>query len=70
MESMCVKCGKCEKHCPQNIPIRDSLVQVKKRMEPFGFKPVRALVKKICEIARMRKDIRKIRIRRNKIGST
>ncbi len=31
--SLCVKCGKCEKHCPQGIPIRDKLEQVAKTYE-------------------------------------
>ena len=30
---LCVKCGKCEQHCPQHIPIREQLDQVKKRFE-------------------------------------
>ena len=33
----CVKCGLCEKKCPQHIKIPDELVKVKKRMEPFWF---------------------------------
>jgi predicted aldo/keto reductase-like oxidoreductase len=33
--SLCVKCGKCESHCPQNISIMKELVSVKKRMEPW-----------------------------------
>jgi uncharacterized protein len=36
--SNCIKCGECEKHCPQHIQIRDSLNAVHKRMEPFWFK--------------------------------
>jgi predicted aldo/keto reductase-like oxidoreductase len=35
---LCVKCGACEKHCPQNIPIRAMLENVQKRLEPFYFK--------------------------------
>lgn len=35
----CIKCGKCETHCPQHIQIRDSLEVVAKHMEPFWFKP-------------------------------
>ncbi|MCI9082868.1 MAG: aldo/keto reductase [Lachnospiraceae bacterium] len=31
--SKCLKCGKCEQHCPQNISIRKELEQVKKHME-------------------------------------
>ena len=30
---LCVKCGKCELHCPQHLPIRDALDSVKKRLE-------------------------------------
>ena len=30
---LCVKCGRCEQHCPQHIPIRDRLDDVKKRLE-------------------------------------
>jgi predicted aldo/keto reductase-like oxidoreductase len=33
--SLCVKCGKCESHCPQNISIMNELVNVKKQMEPW-----------------------------------
>jgi len=30
---LCVKCGKCEQHCPQHIPIRERLDDVKRRLE-------------------------------------
>jgi len=33
--SRCVKCGKCETHCPQNISIMKELVNVRKKMEPW-----------------------------------
>jgi predicted aldo/keto reductase-like oxidoreductase len=36
--SLCKKCGLCEKHCPQNIPIRESLGDAAKEFETFGFK--------------------------------
>jgi predicted aldo/keto reductase-like oxidoreductase len=32
---LCVDCGKCESHCPQHLPIRKSLKQVARRMEPL-----------------------------------
>jgi len=32
---MCVKCGKCESLCPQNIAIMKELVKVHRRMEPW-----------------------------------
>lgn len=31
--SRCIRCGKCEQHCPQNIAIRRELAQVVKHME-------------------------------------
>lgn len=35
--SNCTGCGACEPHCPQNIPIRESLRLVRRRMEPWWF---------------------------------
>ncbi len=45
--STCIKCGKCEKHCPQHIQIRDSLKTVTSRMEPFWFKTAMKLFVKL-----------------------
>jgi uncharacterized protein len=45
--SSCVKCGLCEKRCPQHIAIRDSLVSVTKRLEPFYLKPILRLATKL-----------------------
>jgi len=33
--SLCIKCGKCESHCPQHISIMKELVTVRNKMEPL-----------------------------------
>jgi len=43
--SLCKQCGKCEKACPQHIPIREKLREVAADMEPAIAKPVIGLVR-------------------------
>lgn len=40
--SLCKKCGKCERQCPQHLPIRDSLEEVQKSMEDVRFQAMKA----------------------------
>ena len=34
----CVGCGKCEKHCPQGIPIREKLKEADRALRPLPYK--------------------------------
>ena len=36
--SQCIRCGKCEQHCPQSIPIRDKLQEADRALRPLPCK--------------------------------
>ncbi len=36
--SQCIKCGKCEQHCPQSIPIREKLQEADRALRPLPYK--------------------------------
>jgi predicted aldo/keto reductase-like oxidoreductase len=47
--SKCVKCGRCEKLCPQKLPIINNLSDVKKRLEPLPMMMALVLARKITK---------------------
>ena len=44
---LCVKCGKCEQHCPQHLPIREALDRVRRRLENPAYKLAAAVAPRI-----------------------
>jgi predicted aldo/keto reductase-like oxidoreductase len=36
--TQCIRCGKCEQHCPQSIPIRDKLREADKALRPLPYR--------------------------------
>jgi predicted aldo/keto reductase-like oxidoreductase len=44
---LCVKCGKCEAHCPQHLEIIKYLGDVRGRMEPFWLRGAGAVIRAV-----------------------
>ncbi|MBO7613636.1 MAG: 4Fe-4S dicluster domain-containing protein, partial [Treponema sp.] len=44
--SACIGCGKCEKHCPQEIPIRQMIKKAEKKVSPWYMKAAITVAKK------------------------
>ncbi len=55
LASLCKQCGKCEKACPQKIPIREKLREVAEDMEPAVLKPAMWAVRKFYSLRGRRK---------------
>ena len=51
----CIGCGKCEKHCPQGIPIREKLKEADKALRP----PQYRIFTWLCRLNIFRKDLHK-----------
>ncbi|MDR2659770.1 MAG: aldo/keto reductase [Spirochaetaceae bacterium] len=45
LAGQCVKCGRCEKHCPQNLKISSLLEDVRARLEPFWLSALLSLAR-------------------------
>lgn len=43
--SQCIKCGKCEAHCPQGISIRKELQNASKELESFYYRAAKWIIK-------------------------
>ena len=47
--SLCIGCGKCEKHCPQHLPIREKLKEADKALRPLPYKVGISVARKVMK---------------------
>ena len=45
--SRCIECGKCERHCPQHIPIREELKNARKVLENPAYRIFKKVAGKV-----------------------
>lgn len=46
--SQCVKCGRCEKHCPQGLPIREKLREADRALRPWYLRWIYPLARRFA----------------------
>lgn len=44
--TQCIGCGKCESHCPQQIPIREKLKEADRALRPLPYRAGISIVRK------------------------